>query len=269
MRILAEPPQPARRRGQTVFSIRSRALTAGTRSGCIMMKILIEAAAEVGMKANSARLNAWQALFWTLGSTLAWAAGSELLRPLTISSMSEIAQVSLSFLLPGLLTGMLLGAAGGLFLRRVLERPLLWVLVTALAFPAFFVLSFLLEVSLLLRSAGAIGVSLASEGGSGFIMPATLRFAAFSGLLLSLIQLPTMRRTLWRSASSVILWVFGSMAALVFGVLAAALIVPHDQIILLRSGAVTGLVSGALIAGFLLIIQRRSAELEPAGAAPS
>ena len=208
------------------------------------------------MNARSKRSNVIIGISWTLVSALAWLAGREVLRPYSISGIGEIAQSALSLLIPSAIIGAILGVSGAIIFRPFIISPFLWFLVTSIAFPAFFINGFLLNVAQLLRSLSAMDMVLQAEGGGAFISPSPLLYLPLTGLLLGVVQLPILRQDLRTSLAQPLLWVFGSMLAYAIGWIGSVNVDPLNDVVSMAEGVIMGVLSGAFLAGIMFIVSR-------------
>lgn len=193
---------------------------------------------------------------WTLVSALAWMAGREVLRSYSMSGIGEIAQSALSLLIPSAIIGAILGVAGAIIFRPFIISPFLWFLVTSISFPAFLVSGFLLNVAQLLRLLSAMDMILQAEGGGAFICPSPLQYLPLTGLLLGVVQLPILHQDLRRSLTQPLLWVFGSMLAYAIGWIVSVNVDPSNNVVSIAEGVIMGVLSGAFLAGIMLILSR-------------
>jgi hypothetical protein len=193
---------------------------------------------------------------WIGLSASAWAAGFTLLRSRVISDLAQVRPLAIDTALQAVIPGILLGAGGGLVLRRFLRRPILWAIAGLLALPLGLTLAFLLQAAFLHWQVHSMGMALTGEGGGASVSTSPAIELVVAGLVLGLVQLSSLAPDLAARPATAALWVVGVAASLGLGWFLSAALAGGAGPASIRQGAMMGVVSGLLIAGLLAAMEK-------------
>jgi len=195
---------------------------------------------------------------WAMLSGAAWSIGSHLLLGPGISDPNQIHTFALDIALQAVPTAVLLGAGGAFVLRRFLRNPLLWAASVLIGLPVGVTVGLLLDAAFLYRQVHSMGMVLSGEGGTAFMWTSPAIDLTIAGFILAVCQLPSLARGLASRPARAALWVLGTAASLGVGWFLSAALADTSGQSSVWQGAAMGLVSGSLIFGLLLAMERET-----------
>lgn len=200
-------------------------------------------------------------LVWAAISALAWHLGSILITqaPSTYGfvtdSAPEIWPLAAMMSLLSLLVAVPIALFGEFVLKPFLRRPFLWTLTTLVGLSLGYFLGVLVNEFVFYRML---------EHREMTMWPSPYNTLLVTGLVLALVQIPSLSSQLLRSKRHMVLWVLGVPVAFVAGWLIAEAFVSGATMSSLYngSGLLMGAVSGALIYGLLMVLDEQPKHIQ-------
>lgn len=191
--------------------------------------------------------------FWTLTSIVGWAASHSALQVPGVHAAREVMPLVIAVGLDGLLIGTIIGAGQWFILQQTIQLSSGWLPVTTVLYAV--------GVPIGLLASALSGLAALEQLGGEVLILSPAKTLLVAGAIISLGQLVILRFYIPRNMRSAALWIMGTIAGFglgglfggtPFGLVELTMLPQSVRDIL--GGAFTGLISGAVTGGILLLL---------------